>query len=203
MAAPAPIAEPEFDPLVEFAGMWNTRLADRYLPIPDLPGVRYECVDGRLIMTPSEGFSNAYGESQLITILGPAARAAGLHLTTAVNLVVSPGTWIQPDVTILHTLPRDDHEDIWVPAELCTMVVEFVSPSSRLRDRFDKPALCAAAGIPYYMRVELVRKLRHVSVALLKLDDGSYREIGDALSGKRFRCGEPFPIEFAPEDLLY
>ena len=32
MAATAPIAEPDFDPLVEFVGMWNTRLAERYLP---------------------------------------------------------------------------------------------------------------------------------------------------------------------------
>src|SRR5205814_1259689 len=113
MAAPAPMQTPEdFDPLVEFAGMWNTRLAERYLPIPELPGAKYECVDGRLIMTPSEGFTNTYGELQLATLIRPAAREAGLYVTTTVNLAFHPEKWIQPDVTVLHTLPRNGQEDI-------------------------------------------------------------------------------------------
>jgi hypothetical protein len=55
MAATTPTTEPDFDPLVEFVGMWNTRLAERHLPIPELPGAKYECVDGRLFVTPSDG----------------------------------------------------------------------------------------------------------------------------------------------------
>jgi Uma2 family endonuclease len=203
MAATAPIAEPDFDPLVEFVGMWNTRLAERYLPIPELPGAKYECVDGRLFVTPSKAFSNTYGETRLARLLGPAADAAGLYITSTVNLIVHPEKWIQPDLTVLHTPPRDDDEDKWVPAELCTMVVEFVSPSSRRRDRIDKPAICAAAGVPYFMHVEMVRKLHHVSVTLYKLDDGNYRQIEGALAGAEFKADEPFPIQFAPEDLLY
>jgi hypothetical protein len=203
MAATAPIAEPDFDPLVEFVGMWNIRLAERYLPIPELPAAKYECVDGRLVVTPGEAYSNAYGESELLAFLRPAARVAGLHVTTSLNLAFHPDTWMQPDIAVLHTLPRDEHEDVWVPAELCTMAVEFVSPSSRKRDRIDKPGLCAAGGIPYFMRVEIVRKLRHVSVQLLKLDGRNYRVIEDALSGGEFKVDEPFPIQFAPEDLLY
>jgi Uma2 family endonuclease len=203
MAAPAPIAGPEFDPLVEFVGMWNTRLAEHYLPVPELPGAKYECVDGRLIMTPSEGLSNTYGESRLIRLLGSATDAAGLYITTTVNLAFSPGKWIQPDVTVLHELPRDDQGDIWIPSELCTMVVEFVSRSSRSRDRIDKPAICAAGGIPYFMRVEIARPLRHVEVKLHKLVDGRYEQIAIALAGQVFHAEEPFPMEFAPKDLLY
>jgi Uma2 family endonuclease len=203
MAATAPIAEPDFDPLVEFVGMWNTRLAERYLPIPELPGAKYECVDGRLSVTPSEAFSNAYGESRLVRLLGEAAEPSGLIVTTTLNLAFTPDTWIQPDVAVLHTPPRDEHEEVWVPAELCTMAVEFVSPSSRKRDRIDKPDLCASAGIPYFMRIEIVRKLRHVEVKLYKLDDGTYRQIEGALAGAEFKADEPFPIQFAPEDLLY
>jgi Uma2 family endonuclease len=203
MAATAPISEPDFDPLVEFVGMWNTRLAERYLPIPELPGAKYECVEGRLFVTPSEAFSNAYGESRLVRLLSGTGEAAGLIVTTTLNLAFGPATWIQPDVAVLHTAPRDEHEEVWVPAELCTMAVEFVSPSSRKRDRIDKPELCAAGGIPYFMRVEIVRKLRHVEVKLYKLDDGNYRQIEAALAGEQFKADEPFPIQFAPEDLLY
>lgn len=55
-----------------------------------------------------------------------------------------PGRWIQPDVTVLDGPVRGT----WVPAEHAVLVVEFVSPESRRRDRIDKPARCAEAGIP-------------------------------------------------------
>jgi hypothetical protein len=29
-----------FDPLIDFAGMWNYKLAGRYLPLPELPRAR-------------------------------------------------------------------------------------------------------------------------------------------------------------------
>ncbi len=203
MAAPAPIAEPDFDPLVEFAGMWNTRLAERYLPIPELPGAKYECVDGRLIMTPGEGFSNTYGEGELLALLRPAARAAGLYVATTANLTFLPDRWLQPDLAILQTPPRTPHEDTWVPAELCTMVVAFTSPSNRVSRRVDKPHVYATGGVPYFMQVEIARQVRHVSVELRKLVDGRYERIAAALAGQLFESKEPFPIRFAPEELLY
>lgn len=197
------MAAPAFDPLIDFDGQWNTRLAERYLPLPELPGATYECVEGKLFVTPSEAFSNTYGEARLVRILGPAVDAAGYFVTTTVNLTLNPGTWLQPDVTVLHTLPADEHEDRWVPVTSCLMAVEFVSPSSRRTDRIDKPALYAAAGVPYLMRVEIVRKLRHASVALMKLTGGEYRDIAGALTGQRMVTDEPFPIDFPVEDLLY
>lgn len=42
----------DFDPLVEFYGMWNTELAERHLPIPETHARKYECVGGYLIMSP-------------------------------------------------------------------------------------------------------------------------------------------------------
>ncbi|MGN9767510.1 hypothetical protein ACTMS2_20410 [Micromonospora sp. SD12] len=42
-----------------------------------------------------------------------------------VNLTFSPRRWIQPDVTVLHALPKTDEEDRWIPAHLCTMAAEF------------------------------------------------------------------------------
>lgn len=49
-----------FDPLVDLDGMWTTQFADRYLPLPELPDARYECIDGRLVMTPAEVGTNSY-----------------------------------------------------------------------------------------------------------------------------------------------
>lgn len=36
-----------------------------------------------------------------------------------------------------------------------------------------------------------------------KLVDGRYERIAAALAGQSFAADEPFPIRFAPEDLLY
>ncbi|MGC5334915.1 hypothetical protein [Micromonospora sp. DT62] len=35
-----------FDPLVDLDGRWTTQFADRYLPLPELPDTRHECIDG-------------------------------------------------------------------------------------------------------------------------------------------------------------
>ncbi|HWG99707.1 MAG TPA: Uma2 family endonuclease [Pilimelia sp.] len=195
-------AETAFEPLADLAGLWTEELAERFLPIPGVPAARYECIDGRLVMTPAEVGANSYGEAKLIRLLGPAVEAAGLYLYGAVNLSLAPRRWIQPDVTVLHTLPRTEAEDRWIPAALCTMVVEFVSPGSRQQDFVDKPRRCAEAGVPYFMRVELVRRLGHASVALHRPEDGAYQPVASAVSGQRLRAAEPFEIDFDPRELL-
>ncbi|GAB3485232.1 hypothetical protein [Amycolatopsis cihanbeyliensis] len=43
MAEPLMVS-PEFDPLVEFYGMWNTELAEQYLPLPRVHARKYECL---------------------------------------------------------------------------------------------------------------------------------------------------------------
>ncbi|MEQ4305216.1 Uma2 family endonuclease [Plantactinospora sp. B6F1] len=197
MAMPA-----QFDPLVDFDGMWTTQLADRYLPLPELPTARYECIDGRLVMTPAEVGANSYGEMTLAHLLRPAAQAAGFYVYGPVNLTFELRQWIQPDVTILHALPQTDEEDKWVPVRLCTMAVEFVSPGSRKQDFVDKPKRCAEGGVPYFMRVEIVRRLRHASVEFFTLTDGAYQRTAEAVCGQRLRASEPFEIDFDPRELL-
>ncbi|MFG1899314.1 Uma2 family endonuclease [Micromonospora carbonacea] len=192
-----------FDPLVDLDGIWTTQLAEQYLPLPQLPDVRYECIDGRLVMTPAEVGTNSYAEGKLIRILGPTAESAGFYVYGRVNLTFTPQRWIQPDVTVLHGLPKDDEEDRWVPARLCTMAVEFVSPGSRRQDFVDKPRRCATAGVPYFMRVEVSRRLRHAAVELFALGtSGVYDTVARAVSGERLRADAPFPIDFDPAELL-
>jgi hypothetical protein len=197
------MAAPAFDPLVDLAGVWNTKLAEKYLPLPDLLSARYECVYGRLIVTPTEVASNSYGEHKLSALLQPGAEAAGLYVMGPVNLTFHPDFWLQPDLTVLHTPPRDAHDDTWVPAQLCTMAVEFVSRGSARSDKVDKPKLYAEGGIPYLMRVELVPGIRHASAVLLKLSGGEYQTIAQALAGQRFETAEPFAIRFDPRTLLF
>jgi len=191
-----------FDPLVDLDGLWHTQLAERILPLPELPHAKYECADGRLFVSPTESGTNSYGEHELSHLIRDAARAAGLFVYGSVNLKFNPDRWIQPDVTILHELPETDEEDIWIPARLCTMVVEFVSPRSQKQDRINKPEICARGGIPYFMRVEIVRRLRHAKIELSVLEHGQYELIAEAISGQMLNAREPFPMSFDPRQLL-
>jgi hypothetical protein len=154
-------------------------------------------------MTPTGAGANSFGAIRLARLLGPAADAAGRYVYGRVNLTFHPDSWIQPDVTVLHTVPKTDDEDRWIPAQYCTMAVEFVSPPSRQQDFVDKPRRCAESGVPYFMRVEIVRRLRHVSVVLFSLtDDDTYVVVAEALGGRRLWTDLPFTIDFDPAELL-
>jgi len=193
----APMAS-GFDPLVELRGLWTTELAERYLPIEGLPPAKYECLDGDLILSPRENTGNAYAALELGVMLREPARKTGALAYTAVNVRFDHQGWIEPDLVVL----REPVKQVtWVPVELVLMPIEFVSRSSRRMDRIDKPALCAAAAVPYFMTVEISR--RDVHVELLRLNDsGEYVIHAKALAGQEFRTELPFPLAFDPAELM-
>lgn len=195
-------AQAAFDPLHEFAGGWTTALAERYLPLPELGRAKYECENGRLVVTPTEGSANSYAESRMIELLAPFARAAGFLVYGEVNLAFGPGDWIEPDVTVLN---RSGRGETWIPADACTMPVEMISRASSVRrDTIDKPAKCAAAGIPYFLHVQLDPRLGHAEAILSRLDRqaGGYVTSARALAGEELAVDEPFPMRLDPADLL-
>lgn len=186
------------DPLVELHGRWTTELAERYLPIEGLPPTKYECLDGNLIMSPRESSANSYAAVELVVLLRSAARKAGYVAYSSVNMRFTDKRWIEPDLTVLRQPLK---RVVWVHAEVVLMPVEFVSPSSVQADRIDKPAVCAAAGVPYFMRVEIGD--HDAEVELLRLNDaGEYVVQALAKSGQEFRTDLPFPLSFDPVELM-
>lgn len=196
MAAPALPAHA--DPLVELYGEWTTELADKYLPIPGAPPAKYECVDGYLSMSPYEASPNGYGMLRLAMLLDPSAREVGYKVYPTVNVRFTGKRWIQPDLTVL----SGPDYDTWVPAEKVVVVGEFVSPSSRHNDIVDKPRMCAAAGIPFYLLVEVSPRRGFASVRLDRLVEGEYRTAAQAGVGELFEVAEPFKVSFDPVALL-
>ncbi|MEU3457768.1 hypothetical protein ABZ671_29885 [Micromonospora sp. NPDC006766] len=65
-----------------------------------------------------------------------------------------------------------------------------------------QPRRCAEGRVPYFMRVEVVRRLRHVAVEFFTLAGGSYTSTARAASGELLKVDLPFPIEFDPAVLL-
>lgn len=198
MAAPAFDPRAPFDPLVDLDGLWTPELAERYLPISGMPRAKYECVDGKLIVSPYEGTDNAYAADELRLLFRAAARSVNSTAYTTINVQLGHQRWIEPDVVV----NQPGRGRVWVPANEALIVGACVSPSSRRNDRIDKSALCAAAGIPYFMRVEVSYARQRVEVELLRLDNGAYADDAKALDGQRFEIEEPFALSFDPAELL-
>lgn len=194
-----PVHDQPFDPLIDFDGLWTPDLAERYLPVEGAPPTRYEAADGKLIMCPRGGSANSWAALELGALLRSPVRAAGHAVYSSLNVQSGLKTWIEPDLVVL-VEPVVDLT--WIPADKVLMPVEFVSPSSRRRDRIDKPKLAAQAGIPYYLRVEIARQLRSVDVHLFKLTEGEYKPTASAFAGGRFQIKEPFEVSFDPDVLL-
>jgi len=186
------------DPLVELRGRWTTDLAERYLPIEGLPPAKYECLDGNLTVSPRENSGSSWAASRLLVLMDDATLKAGFFPYLAVNMRFSDKRWIEPDMAVLrHPMKRA----VWVQAEAVLMPIEFVSPSSVRNDRIDKPALCAAVGVPYFMTVEIGDSAAEVE--LLRLNDaGVYVVQAWATSGQEFRTDLPFPLSFDPVELM-
>ncbi|MCK2236433.1 MULTISPECIES: Uma2 family endonuclease [unclassified Crossiella] len=187
-----------FDPLVDFDGMWTTALAEHYLPLPYVPAAKYECLDGKLIMSPHEPSQNSYAAAQLSYLAILAAKGTPFRVYGTVNLPFTPERWIQPDITVLNGSAEGA---VWVEPTLVTLAGEVVSPTSR-RGRIDKPTLCAEAGIPFYLWVQVNHALEQAAVHLYKLDHGTYRPYAGALAGQKFETDLPFPMSFDPAELL-
>ncbi|MGH3615225.1 MAG: hypothetical protein ACRDRK_22045 [Pseudonocardia sp.] len=69
-----------------------------------------------------------------------------------------------------------------------------------MADRAVKPQLCAAAGIPHYVRIELGDE--GPTAITYRLRGGRYIEFARAGSGERLRLTEPFVIDVGLAELV-
>jgi Uma2 family endonuclease len=111
----------------------------------------------------------------------------GLEPQLAVGVAISLHRTLEPDVVLLRSpvfLDRHYNE-----AEQVVLAVEIVSPSTQERDRSEKPALFAAAGIPHFWRIEQ----DPVHVFAYDLVDGRYELVADTTD--ELVLGAPFEIK--------
>ncbi|MFE7872240.1 Uma2 family endonuclease [Micromonospora humida] len=120
------------------------------LALPD-DAPRVELVDGVIQVTPSPtlGHQNI---SSLLWLWLHSRVPDRLRVAQAVGVGLSPNTSRQPDVLLYRAeVPADRFR--LRPSDV-VLAVEIVSPGTRRVDRFAKPGEYAAAGIPFYWRVE-------------------------------------------------
>lgn len=175
---------------LDFQGPWT---------VEDLAQVqddvhKYEIIDGALLVNPPPtNFHQAIGRRLFHAL----ARQAPVEWEAVYELAlrVEDGCLV-PDVGVIRAgLPTPRGEIGHRPADV-GLVVEVLSPSSRSMDRVLKPAHYAAAGVPWYWRVE---NEREVEVIAFELVGGAYVERA-RLVGSGVVPG-PFPVRLDTADL--
>jgi Uma2 family endonuclease len=128
--------------------------ADYLWETPD-DGNRYEVIDGELYVTPPPIWDHQRGLSKLHIRLGTFIYERGLGeiVTAPVGVVLDADTAVQPDLVYV-SRERADFISRRGLEGAPDLVVEFLSPSTRRRDRGLKMQKYAAAGVVHYWIVD-------------------------------------------------
>ena len=95
------------------------------------------------------------------------------------NVRLWPGHVRAPDVVLM----RRGAMSLYVPARDMLLLAEITSPGNFRQDRIAKQGDYAAAGIPFYLRVDLENGIEALEAALFQLVDGEYREAVRSVDG--------------------
>jgi Uma2 family endonuclease len=112
----------------------------------------------------------------------------GLRASLATGVALSLDTTIEPDVLLVSA--EVDGARHYSTADQVTLAVEVVSPGTKKRDRLEKPAEYAVAGVAHYWRVELGPPLHIYAYDLV---NGRYELVDD--SDTELVLSAPFEIK--------
>jgi Uma2 family endonuclease len=162
--------------------------------LPEGDGLRYELVDGMLLVSPSPNVPHQRASRQLLRLLDAACPD---HL----EVFHAPLDWqpdrrnsFEPDVLVV---AKADLTDRVITAPLA-LAVEILSPSSRLRDTMLKFVKYAAGGIASYWIVDPDEP----SIVAYDLVDGAYVEVARATGEQTVTLERPYPVTVTPAALV-
>ncbi len=147
---------------------WTYEELRNELPESNTP---VELWDGELIMSPSPNVAHQRVIARLFTALNVYAedRNAGTVLFSPIDMVLSSGRVVQPDVAFIATERLDIIDDVINgPADL---VAEVISPGSRNRDRVEKRDLYQERGVKEYWLIDPEAR----TVEVLVLEENSFQ----------------------------
>ena len=153
-------------------------------------GECYEIVQGVLVMSPSPEFIHQKFVTRLTMYLGQTIilNHLGEVITSPFDVVLAPQEVYQPDIVVLLNkhLERLQKQCVMGAPDL---VVEVISPSSKLYDRVNKHMVYEKAGIPEYWLVNPRQQI----IELFALEGGKYYSLG-IFSGE-----QTLPSRIVPE----
>ncbi|HEY7878907.1 MAG TPA: Uma2 family endonuclease [Gemmatimonadaceae bacterium] len=120
--------------------------------LPAQPGVRYELVDGVLLVTPAPGSAHGVVAGRLISILRSAIPERVAYISPPGEVRVGRTTSLVPDVLVYpsHFQPGT----AWADIDEWLLAIEIVSPSSAIYDRDHKRRAYLAVGVLEYWVVD-------------------------------------------------
>ena len=176
------------NPIKQRLALYNV---EDVLLLPD-DAPRVELRDGVMVVVPSATYDHQDIASLLWVWLRQRAPRE-FRPSQATGVAVSLDTTFEPDVLLVTAdISGAKH---YALANQVTLVVEVVSPGTRKRDRLEKPAEYAAAGIPHYWRIEQ----GPLHVFAYDLVDGRYELVAD--SATELVLTAPFAIRLPIRDI--
>jgi Uma2 family endonuclease len=152
---------------------------------PDAP--RVELVDGVMLVVPSPTVDHQ-DIASLVWLWLRTHAPRSLRAVQGVGMAVGLNETFEPDVLLLQA-DVDGGKHYFAPYEV-VLAVEVVSKGTRKRDRLSKPASYAAAGVPFYWRIE--QHPVHIYAYALA-EGGTYALVAD--SAELLELTEPFGVK--------
>jgi Uma2 family endonuclease len=157
-------------------------------------GLRYELVDGVLLVSPAPTNRHQIAVGELHLLLRSAAPADVRVMLAPTDYQPTRRRSLQPDLLVAR---RSDVGDDPISAPLL-LAVEVLSPSTRSVDLLLKHGVYAESGVASYWVVDPSVP----SVRAWRLEDGAYVDVGTAEGSRPLELDEPFCVRVVPQDLL-
>ncbi len=172
------------------SGDWTVDDLDR---LPD-DGLRYELVDGVLLVSPAPLAPHQVAQSALLVQLANAAPAHLRVLAAPLDIIFSRTRLLQPDLMVLHEDQLRGRKVEGIPL----LAVEVLSASTRATDRTLKRHVFEQARVASYWLLDTDVP----ALTVLELVDGTYRDIAHVQGREAYEASLPFPVRVVPADLL-
>jgi Uma2 family endonuclease len=172
-------------------GWWTI---DDLVELPD-DDMRYEIVDGCLLVSPAPATDHGYVLARLRRLLD---KQAPPDLAVSNDLGIEIGSkysYFIPDLFVVPWSPIRAHPKHLLSADV-RLIVEILSEHNHGRDLVLKRHCHAAAGIPRYWIVDPAER----SLTVLTLHGKTYQEEVAVKAGAHWSTDVPSPLELDPAD---
>ena len=160
--------------------------------LPD-DGLRYEILDGELLVSPAPRYGHQTVSANLLGQLRSAAPAGVVALAAPFAVGLTEDTEVQPDLVVA---ARSDFTEVDLPVAPM-LAVEILSPSTRHIDLGLKRARYERAGIASYWIIDPDGP----TLTVLQLRNGAYVETAEVGPKDTWTAHHPFPVTIRPGDL--
>ncbi|MFD9221277.1 Uma2 family endonuclease [Streptomyces sp. NPDC060064] len=188
----------------EIAHPWPVPPQDGYtvddlLTLPDLPP-HTELIDGSLVFVSPQ----RYFHSIVIDLLVNSLRRTvppELRVAREMTVVIDKRNGPEPDVSVVRAASVRNRGQTHFQVRDVLLAVEVVSPDSESRDHDTKPHKYAAAGIPYFWRVEMAGVDDHPVVHVFELDKETRAYTPTGTYRDTLKLSVPFDIDIDLADI--